>query len=249
MVNAGIAWTRTRSHGSDMNQMPPTSAPDFAHVRDWIFDLDNTLYHADNGVFAQIDGRMTSFVADLLSLDRDNARTVQKQLYRDHGTTLAGLVAVHGIDPEPYLAFVHDLDLSNLNPDPRMAEALARLQGRRFVFTNGCRNHAARILERLQMSHLFDQIWDIRTIDFIPKPGRAAYDAVVAEAGLDPNRTAMFDDIARNLVVPHEMGMTTVWLNCQSDWSRQGPDFPVASDEHIDHEIRDLADFLNTIGI
>ena len=235
-----------------MNQMPPSvtpvKAPDFAHVRDWIFDLDNTLYHADNGVFAQIDGRMTSFVANLLSLDRDSARAVQKQLYRDHGTTLAGLIAVHHIDPEPYLAFVHELDLSDLHPNLAMSEALARLKGRRFVFTNGCRNHAARILERLQMGHLFDQIWDIRTIGFIPKPGRQAYEAVVAEAGLDPTQTAMFDDIARNLVVPHEMGMTTVWLNCQSDWSRQGPDFPVASATHIDHEIRDLTDFLNTIG-
>jgi putative hydrolase of the HAD superfamily len=226
----------------------PAKASDFAHVREWIFDLDNTLYHADNGVFAQIDARMTAFVADLLSLDRDSARAVQKQLYRDHGTTLAGLIAVHRIDPEPYLAFVHDLDLSDLHPDPLMGEALARLTGRRFVFTNGCRNHAARILERLGMRHLFDQIWDIRTIGFIPKPGRQAYDAVVAEAGIDPARTAMFDDIARNLVVPHEMGMTTVWLNCQSDWSRQGPDFPVASVTHIDHEIRDLSDFLNRIG-
>lgn len=227
----------------------PVPGPDFAHVRDWIFDLDNTLYRADNGVFAQIDGRMTSFVAQLLSLDRDSARAVQKELYRDHGTTLAGLIAVHGIDPEPYLDFVHDLDLSGLEPDPALGEALARLQGRRFVFTNGCRNHAARILERLGMRHLFDQIWDIRTIGFVPKPGQGAYDAVVAEAGLAPSRAAMFDDIARNLVVPHEMGMTTVWLNCQSDWSRQGPDFPVASSHHIDHEIRDLKDFLNSIGI
>src|ERR1700740_2954977 len=125
MVNAGIAWARTWSHGSDMNKMPPTSAPDFAHVRDWIFDLDNTLYHADNGVFAQIDGRMTSFVAELLSLDRDSARAGQKQLYRDHGTTLAGLIAVHHIDPEPYLAFVHDLNLSDLHPNPAMNDALA----------------------------------------------------------------------------------------------------------------------------
>ena len=222
--------------------------PSFAHVRDWIFDLDNTLYRADNGVFAQIDGRMTSFVAELLSLDRDSARQVQKQLYRDHGTTLAGLIAVHGIDPEPYLAFVHDLDLSGLAPDPALALALARLKGRRFVFTNGCRNHAARILERLGLGQLFHQIFDIRTIGFIPKPGREAYQAVVAQAGLKPASTAMFDDIARNLVVPHEMGMTTVWLNCQSDWSRQGPDFPVASRHHIDHEIRDLRNFLNNIG-
>lgn len=240
-----------------MGQIPPSAASpqttghrcDLAHVRDWIFDLDNTLYRADNGVFAQIDGRMTSFVAELLSLDRGSARAVQKQLYRDHGTTLAGLIAVYHIDPEPYLAFVHDLDLSQLHPDPAMGAALARLEGRRFVFTNGCRNHAARILERLDLGHLFEQIWDIRTIGFVPKPGRAAYEAVVVEAGLDPARSAMFDDIARNLVVPHEMGMTTVWLNCQSEWSHQGPDFPVASRDHIDHEIHDLSDFLNRIGI
>ena len=243
---------KTKRHGSNMSQIPSPTLPgksaDIAHVRDWIFDLDNTLYHADNGVFAQIDGRMTSFVAQLLSLDRDSARAVQKQLYRDHGTTLAGLIAVHRIDPEPYLTFVHDLDLSDLHPDPAMNEALARLEGRRFIFTNGCRNHAARILERLGMGDLFDQIWDIRTIGFIPKPGRPAYEAVVTQPRLAPAQSAMFDDIARNLVVPHEMGMTTVWLNCQSDWSRQGPDFPVASAAHIDHEIRDLSEFLNNIG-
>lgn len=240
-----------------MNQVSPEPGPDsgpdftpnFTHVRDWIFDLDNTLYHADSGIFAQIDQRMTSFVAELLALDRDSARAVQKDLYRQHGTTLAGLINVHGIDPEPYLAFVHELDLTGLQPDPALADALARLEGRRFVFTNGCRHHAGRILERLGLRSLFQQIWDIRTIGFIPKPGRGAYDAVVAEAGLDPARTAMFDDIARNLVVPHEMGMTTVWLNCQSEWSRQGPDFPVASAAHIDHEIRDLRYFLSRIGI
>lgn len=223
--------------------------PDLGHVRDWIFDLDNTLYDAGNGVFAQIDARMTEFVARLLALELESARRVQKQLYRDHGTTLAGLIAEHRIDPEPYLAFVHEIDLSGLRRDPPLAAALERLQGRRFVFTNGCRNHAVRILERLGLSHLFEAIWDIRTIGFVPKPGRQAYDAVVAKAALDPAKAAMIDDIARNLVVPHEMGMTTIWLNCQSEWSRQGPEFPVASGAHIDHEIGDLKIFLNTIGI
>jgi putative hydrolase of the HAD superfamily len=234
---------------SQISAQRPAPGHDFGHVQDWVFDLDNTLYHADNGVFAQIDGRMTQFVAKLLSLDKDSARRVQKQLYRDHGTTLAGLIAEYRIDPEPYLAFVHDLDLSELEPDPALGEALARLKGRRFIFTNGCRNHAARILDRLELGPLFEEIWDIRTIGFVPKPGRPAYEAVVTAAGLDPVHTAMIDDIARNLVVPHEMGMTTIWLNCQSEWSRQGPDFPVASGAHIDHEIHDLTDFLKGIGI
>jgi putative hydrolase of the HAD superfamily len=226
-----------------------TGIADFSHVRDWIFDLDNTLYRADNGIFAQIDANMTRFVAQLLGMERDAARQVQKQLYRDHGTTLAGLVAVHKIDPEPYLEFVHDIDLSGLAPDAALRDALVRLPGRRFVFTNGCRNHAARILERLQLADLFDQVWDIRTIGFIPKPDAAAYDAAVAAGGIAPAKAAMFDDIARNLVVPHEMGMTTIWLDCQSDWSRQGPEFPVASADHIDHETQELGLFLNSIGI
>jgi len=257
-----VARTLTRlapapgsGHGSPMtlsHNLPPLqerNTPDFSHVRDWIFDLDNTLYRADNGIFAQIDTNMTRFVAQLLGMERDDARKVQKQLYRDHGTTLAGLVAVYKIDPEPYLTFVHDIDLSELLPDQGLRDALKRLPGRRFVFTNGCRNHAARILERLDLSPLFDGIWDIRTIRFSPKPGPAAYQAVVEEAKLDPNAAAMFDDIARNLVVPKDMGMTTIWLNCQSDWSRQGPDFPVASREHIDHETGDLRLFLESIGV
>jgi putative hydrolase of the HAD superfamily len=233
----------------DPKHAEPRSLGDFRHVRDWIFDLDNTLYRADNGIFAQIDGRMTQFVAQLLGLERDPARLIQKQLYRDHGTTLAGLIAVHQIDPEPYLDFVHDIDLSELLPDRALAAALARLPGRRFVFTNGCRNHAMRILERLQIADMFEQVWDIRTIGFIPKPAQAAYDSAVAAGRIAPNQAAMFDDIARNLVVPHELGMTTVWLDCQSDWSRQGPEFPVASKAHIDHETRDLSSFLSSIGI
>lgn len=143
------------------NPPPPEArnAPDFTHVRDWIFDLDNTLYRADNGIFAQIDANMTRFVARLLGMERDAARAIQKQLYRDHGTTLAGLVAVHKIDPEPYLDFVHDIDLSDLLPDRNLRDALMRLPGRRFVFTNGCRNHAARILERLELGDLFEQVY------------------------------------------------------------------------------------------
>ena len=233
----------------DLEQRKAGTDADFRHVRDWIFDLDNTLYRADNGIFAQIDGRMTDFVAGHLGLERDAARRLQKQLYRDHGTTLAGLIAVYKIDPEPYLAFVHDIDLSQLTPDPVLAAALARLPGRRFVFTNGCRNHATRILERLELAHLFDQVWDIRTIDFIPKPAQAAYDAAMAAGKVVPAQAAMFDDIARNLVVPHEMGMTTIWLDCQGDWARQGPEFPVASKVHIDHETQDLHSFLHGIGI
>ena len=222
---------------------------DFRHVDSWIFDLDNTLYPADSGLFGEIDLRMTAFVADLLGVSRDAARTIQKAYYRDHGTTLNGLMRLHGVDPETYLDYVHDIDLSLLAGDAQLDTALARLEGQRFVFTNGCRKHAARVLDRLKLAHHFNDIWDIRTIGYRPKPDPLAYDSVLASAGIEPTRAAMFEDAARNLVPAHALGMTTVWLRNGSEWSKQGPAFPVASREHIDHEIEDLAQFLHTIRI
>ena len=174
---------------------------------------------------------------------------MQKTLYREHGTTLNGLIKLYGMDPEPYLDFVHQIDLSDLS------EIGAWLSPSR-----GCR--AAAISSpmaapgmpraswtRLGMTHLFDSIWDIRSIGFVPKPDPAAYGRIVAHGGFAPGEAAMFDDIARNLVEAHALGMTTVWLNSHAHWDRQGPEFPVASALHIDHEINDLARFLGIIRI
>jgi len=224
-------------------------APDFGHVDAWIFDLDNTLYPAHSDLFAQIDARMSAYVSRELDLPLDEARVLQKAYYRDHGTTLNGLIKLHGIDPEPYLAEVHDIDFSVLAPDPVLNDAIARLPGKRFVFTNGCRNYAVRVLDRLGLSGIADDLWDIRTTDFQPKPEPAAYDAVVARAGLAPRRAAMFEDLARNLVPAHALGMTTVWLDNGSVWSRQGPEFPVAATGHIDYTTSDLPRFLKDLKL
>jgi putative hydrolase of the HAD superfamily len=225
----------------------PEQGPDFRHVRHWVFDLDNTLYSADSGVFARIDMRMTEFIASYLGMERDQARATQKALYRDHGTTLNGLMKVYGLDPEPYLDFVHRIDLSDLPPDGALARAISRLPGRRHIFTNGCVRHAERILDRLGLTHLFDDVWDIRTTGFVPKPDPAAYRRIAAH--FHPREAAMFDDIARNLVEAHALGMTTIWLNSGAAWGGQGPEIPVASPAHIDHEISDLAGFLGTLLI
>ncbi|HXL99334.1 MAG TPA: pyrimidine 5'-nucleotidase [Rhizomicrobium sp.] len=227
----------------------PDLGPDFGHVRTWIFDLDNTLYPAHCDLFAQIDVRMARYVARLFGVEMDEARRLQKELYRLHGTTLNGLMKTHDIEPEDYLAFVHDIDLAVLAPDPRMASGLARLPGQRFVFTNGCRNHAARVLEKLSLSHLFDAIWDIRTIQYQPKPDARAYVHALALSGAQGAAAAMFDDIARNLVEAHALGLKTVWVRNGSDWSKQGPGHPVAEARHIHYETDDLAQFLHSIRV
>jgi putative hydrolase of the HAD superfamily len=230
------------------NGMAPAQAPDFGHVRSWIFDLDNTLYCADNGVFAQIEARMTDYVERLLKLPRDAARAVQKDLYRQYGTTLNGLMREHACDAEEYLAYVHDIDLGDLAADPDLKAALARLPGRRFVFTNGCANHAARILDRIGLTDSFDAVWDIRSMGFMPKPMPEAYAQVMAAGAVEGQEAAMFDDIARNLVPARALGMTTVWLKTDAPWGKHGPLMDVAPGD-IEHETDNLTQFLNTIRI
>jgi len=224
------------------------SRPDFRHVKSWIFDLDNTLYCADNGIFTQIESRMTEYVMAFLKLPRDQAYARQKDLYRQYGTTLNGLMREHGAAPEDYLHYVHDIDLSCLAPDAAMTAAIERLPGRRFVFTNGCRDHAARILDRLGMAALFEEVWDIRTMAFQPKPEMEAYRSVVAASGVTCQEAAMFDDIARNLVPARALGMTTVWLKNSALWGKQGPLMDVAPGD-IDHQTDNLTQFLRSIRI
>jgi putative hydrolase of the HAD superfamily len=245
-----LAPDRGFAHLGPMLVSPAENAvPDFHHVDTWIFDLDNTLYRADSDLFAQIDARMCDFVSRLLNVKPEEAKRIQKDYYRDHGTTLNGLIKRHNIDPESFLDYVHDIDLSVLAPDAALNEAVARLQGKRYVFTNGCRNYATRVLERVGLRDSIDDLFDIRAIRYSPKPEMAAYRTVLAAAGAAPERCAMFEDVARNLVPAHELGMKTVWLNNGSVWSKQGPEFPVAGAHHIDYETTDLNEFLRSIRI
>jgi putative hydrolase of the HAD superfamily len=232
--------------GMEQSEEQQAAGADLRHVAFWVFDLDNTLYRADNGIFAQIEGRMTDYVMRFLDLPRDAARARQKELYRRYGTTLNGLMCEYGCDAEDYLGFVHDIDLSMLAPDAGLTAALAGLPGRRFVFTNGCRSHAERILARLGMAHLFEAVWDIRALKFRPKPHADAYADVLAAGGIAAGRAAMFDDIACNLVPARALGMTTVWLKNDSPWATQGPHSDVAPGD-IDHETDNLTQFLQDI--
>jgi putative hydrolase of the HAD superfamily len=222
---------------------------DFSHVGAWIFDLDNTLYRADSGLFAQIDARMTRYIVEHLRLPEAEANRLRRQYYREFGATLCGLIAVHEIDPERFLTYVHDIDLSVIAPDAALIAAMERLPGRRLVFTNGCGNHARRVLERIGLSHTIDRVFDIRAMAFIPKPRPEAYDRMVKSEAITPQHAAMFEDMAHNLKPAHALGMTTVWLNNGSRWSHQGPGFPEVERGHIHHEIDDLADFLHAVRL
>jgi putative hydrolase of the HAD superfamily len=231
-----------------MSTAPKPSA-DFRHVDTWIFDLDNTLYHADSNLFAQIEQRMTEFIARLLDVHPGEAYALQHLYYRSYGSTLSGLIKCNDIDPEEFLDYVHDIDLSPLQPDPELRPAIARLPGRRYVFTNGCRKHAGRVLEQIGLAGVWDDVWDIRTLGWVPKPQPEAYSRIVEAGGFEPRTAAMFEDMAHNLIPAHAMGMTTVWIQNGSRWSLQGPETKHVSHVHIHHKIDDLADFLQTIRL
>lgn len=183
------------------------------HIEHWIFDLDDTLYPASNGMFAEISQRITRRVADTLGVPDDEARAVQKQYWRQYGTSLRGLIVHHGIDPEPFLADVHDVAVErHLSADPGLRALLLRLSGRRHVFTNSPREYAERVLRALGVDDLFDQVFDIRHSDLRPKPDPHAYLRVLSALGTDGGRCLFVDDAPRNLPPARDHGMTTVWL-------------------------------------
>ena len=181
-----------------------------AHVREWVFDLDNTLYPRTSDLFAQIDWKMTDYVAALLETDKETARAEQKRLYREHGTTLRGLMSDHGIDPHDFLAKVHDIDYAPVAPNEALGAMIAALPGRAHIFTNGDVPHARRTTDRLGITEHFETVFDIVAADLEPKPARRPYERFLEASGVDPSRAAMFEDMPRNLSVPHAMGMRTV---------------------------------------
>ncbi|MGZ8283441.1 MAG: pyrimidine 5'-nucleotidase [Allosphingosinicella sp.] len=191
--------------------------PALAHIESWIFDLDNSLYPASNNLFELIDLRMGAFIQQLLACDPCEARRVQKHHFLEHGTTLAGLMREHGVDPHEFLDFVHDIDLARLVADPGLVAALDQLPGRKFVFTNADAAYARRVLDRLGLANAFDGMHDIHAMDYLPKPDPRAYAAICARHLIDPERALFVDDMARNLVPAKAIGMTTVWLDNGSE--------------------------------
>jgi putative hydrolase of the HAD superfamily len=210
--------------------------PDLRHIDTWLFDLDNTLYPAECELLALCDERMTDFTVDLTGLPRDDARALQRRYLHEHGTTLAGLMANHGADPHAFLDHAHDIPLDRLRRDPRLADALARLPGRRLIFTNGSEKHAARILEALGVADQFEGVFAVDTAPgFIPKPQSEAFANVRAAHRIEPRTTAFFEDTERNLQPAAEMGMTTVLVGASLTTPFAG---------FVDHHAADLPAFL-----
>jgi putative hydrolase of the HAD superfamily len=218
----------------------------FDHIDTWVFDLDNTLYPASCRLFDQIDVKMGEFVSKLMNVSYADAKAMQKQLYYKHGTTLRGLMEEHGLKPEGFLDYVHNIDYSPVTADAALAEELTKLPGRKLVFTAGTVAHATRAMDRLGVTHLFDDVFDIIHADYVPKPQRPPYESFVKKHGVNPKRAAMFEDIARNLEVPHDMGMVTVLVTHDDNYDA-GRLNDMTSGEHIHHTTEDLSHFLKSI--
>ena len=206
---------------------------DVSHVRDWIFDLDNTLYRADAEFFSQIDRKMAAFVSRYLALQPDEARMLQKQYLVEYGTTLSGLMSVHGMDPAEFLDYVHDVELHMLAPDPTLRAGIAALPGRKFIFTNGSKGHARNVGTHLDLFDLFDGVFGVEDVDYTPKPKARAYEIFRDAFGIDTHRAAFFEDSVRNLEVPKRMGMATVLVTGEADWSGEPEVVRPASGETV----------------
>jgi putative hydrolase of the HAD superfamily len=216
--------------------------PDLAHVESWIFDLDNSLYPHGSNLFELIDQRMGEYIQRLLGVDPGEARRVQKGFFHAHGTTLAGLMAEHGVDPHDFLEYVHNVDLARLAADPALVAALDRLPGRKFVFTNASENYARRVLDRIGLANAFDGMHDIHAMAYVPKPDPSAYAALCDRHAIDPARALFADDMVRNLAPAKALGMATLWVD---NGSEQGPAAP--EPDFVDYRTSDIAAWLDTV--
>lgn len=226
----------------------------FAHVDVWVFDLDNTLYPPDSDLWPKIDQRITLFLAELFGLDGHSSRALQKYYYERYGTTLKGLMEEHRISADEFLAFVHDIDRSSLEPNHTLAGAIAALPGRKLILTNGSREHALRTAEQLGLHEMFEDIFDIVAADLVPKPEAAAYEMFFDKHDVDPRRAAMFEDLARNLIVPHARGMVTTLVVPKAGMTdhREEIDGALhaerARQPHVDFVTSDLEGFLEALA-
>lgn len=214
-------------------------------INTWIFDLDNTLYSADSGIFQQVHTLMGKFVSAHLNIDIKKATELQRKYYRQHGTTLRGLMDNHNVDPDHFLSEVHQLDYSIVGPNFKLNRELKKLKGRKIIYTNANRQHANDILIRLELTNVFDEIFDIKTANYIPKPEASPYEQIISDFNIDPITTIMFDDIAKNLVPAKNVGFASVWIDVGYE---NFSDDIAKSKKYLDYETKDLSLFLDEVN-
>lgn len=220
---------------------------DMRHISHWVFDLDNTLYPSDAPIMAQVDRRMTQYVARLLALPEDEARRVQKAYWHDYGTTLNGLMANHEVDLRDFLDFVHDVDPTVITPHPELANRIKALPGKRLVYTNGSLGHAENILDHMGLTHLFDDIFDVEASGFQPKPHQAGFDSFVNRFALPVPESVFFEDSVRNLKTAHDMGFTTVLVRAKHGPRDEESAAPDEHPDHVHHAVDCLPTFLGSL--
>ena len=233
-----------------MPQTDKRASRGFDHIETWVFDLDNTLYPHHLNLWGQVDARIRSYIAGFLKVSEDEAFRLQKDYYRRYGTSMRGLMIEHGMQPDDYLEVVHQIDHSPIEPNPALGAALEKLPGRKLILTNGTRKHADAVMQRLAIHDRFEAVFDIVAAELEPKPSPQTYNRFLALHDVVPARAAMFEDLARNLEVPHGLGMTTVLVVpsgtrvvLREEWELEGHDAA-----HVDHVTDDLAGFLEQIA-
>ena len=214
-------------------------------INTWIFDLDNTLYSADSGIFQQVHQLMGEFISNNLNLEISEAKKLQSKYYKQHGTTLRGMMDNHGVDPDHFLDEVHRLDYSIVGPNQLLNDELEKLEGRKIIYTNANEKHVLDVLKRINLSDYFDEIFDIKLANYIPKPEIKPYEQIIELFKIDASRSAMFDDIAKNLVPAKKVGFTPVWID--AGYENFSDDIE-ASRDYLDYQTRNLSLFLKDVN-
>ena len=211
----------------------------------WIFDLDNTLYSADSGIFQQVHELMGKFISKHLDININEANKIQQKYYKQHGTTLRGMMDNHDVDPDFFLTEVHKLDYSIVYSNIKLNKQLKELKGKKIIYTNANMQHTLDVLERIELSNFFDEIFDIKMANYIPKPEIWSYQKIIEKYNINPDSSVMFDDIAKNLVPAKKVGFTSVWID--AGYENFSDDIE-ASKKYLDYKTTDLHFFLEKVN-